>query len=92
MPLTRRLPKRGFTNVFRKDVVIINLDRLSGFEMNTTVDPDVLLSAGLIKRKGDGVKILGQGKIEKALHVKANLVSRGAKEKIEAAGGTVEVI
>jgi large subunit ribosomal protein L15 len=92
MPLTRRLPKRGFTNIFRKDVVIVNLSQLNGFEVNATVDPDVLLSAGLIKRKGDGVKVLGQGILEKALKVKTNLVSRGAKEKIEAAGGTVEVI
>ena len=91
MPLTRRLPKRGFYNRFRKDIVIVNLEELTKFPAGSVVDIDTLLNEGIIKRRGDGVKILGKGDIQYPLTVKANAVSRSAREKIEATGGTIEV-
>ncbi|NLY08364.1 MAG: 50S ribosomal protein L15 [Tissierellia bacterium] len=94
MPLFRRLPKRGFTNVFAKQVAAINLGALNCFEANTEVTPELLFETGLIKKSkaADGVKILGQGELEKALTVKANFFSKSAVEKIESAGGKAEVI
>jgi large subunit ribosomal protein L15 len=92
MPLTRRLPKRGFYNRFKKDIVIVNLDQLRRFPEGSVVDADDLLSSGIIKRKGDGVKVLGNGVIDYPLSLKVYKVSRSAREKIEASGGTIEVI
>lgn len=87
MPLARRVPKRGFTNIFRKEIAVVNLRDLSGFEGEIT--PEGLAESGLV-RKGLPVKILGDGEIETALQVKAHRFSRGAREKIEAAGGSCE--
>ena len=92
MPLYRRLPKRGFTNRNSKDIVGINVSELERFESGTTVTVETMLEKGLIKDARDGVKILGNGELTKKLDVKANAFSAGAKEKIEALGGTVEVI
>lgn len=92
MPLHRRLPKRGFTNIFRKEIVNISLDQLNVFDAGTEVTPEVLLQAGLVKRINDGIKVLANGNIEKALNVKAHGFSKAAAEKIEAAGGKAEVI
>lgn len=92
MPLSRRLPKRGFRNKFRKDIIAVNLEQLNKFEEGSVVDPDTLLEQGIIKRKGDGVKILGKGDIPYPLTLKVNNISRSAREKIEASGGSVEVI
>ena len=92
MPLHRRLPKRGFTNIFRKEYAVVNLDRLSDFEEGAAVDPGLLQEKGIIKKLFDGLKILGNGKLQKALHIRAHKVSRSAREKIEKAGGTIEII
>ncbi|WP_353853993.1 50S ribosomal protein L15 [Bacillus sp. Bos-x628] len=92
MPLFQRLPKRGFTNINRKDYAVINLDKLNSFDEGTEVTPELLLETGIISKLKAGVKILGNGKLEKKLTVKANKFSASAKEAIEAAGGTAEVI
>ena len=92
MPLHRRLPKRGFTNIFKKEFAVINVADLAKFETGSTVDPAALAAQGLLKGRRDGVKLLGQGEIGVPLTVKLNAISRVAREKIEAAGGTVEVI
>jgi large subunit ribosomal protein L15 len=92
MPLQRRLPKRGFTNIFRKEYSLINLRDLKGFEPNTTLDAEVLRKAGLIKGAKDGVKLLGHGEINIPLVIRVNRSSKSATEKVEAAGGRVEVI
>jgi len=92
MPLYRRLPKRGFTNIFAKEYVVINVDRLNVFEDGTEVTPELLAANGIIGKIRDGVKILGNGELEKNLTVKAKKFSKAAVEKIEAAGGKVEVI
>ncbi|MBQ2627686.1 MAG: 50S ribosomal protein L15 [Eubacterium sp.] len=92
MPLYRRLPKRGFKNYNHKEIAVINLDRLEKFEDGQVVDIQALLDAGIIKEVCDGVKVLGNGELTKKLTVKANAFSAAAKEKIEALGGTVEVI
>ena len=92
MPLTMRLPKRGFTNIFRKEYVAINVDRLEIFEDGMVVSPVELIQYGVIKNVEDGVKILGNGEITKKLTVQANKFSESAKQKIEAAGGKAEVI
>lgn len=92
MPLTMRLPKRGFTNIFRKEYVAINVDRLEIFEDGMVVTPVELIQYGVIKNVEDGVKILGNGEITKKLTVQANKFSESAKQKIEAAGGKAEVI
>ena len=92
MPLVRRLPKRGFTNVFRTEYVAINVDRLNIFEDGTLVTPVELIQYGIIKNVQDGVKILGNGELTKKLTVQATKFSASAKEKIEAAGGKAEVI
>ena len=92
MPLYRRLPKRGFTNRNSLEIVAINVDVLNRFENDTEVTVATLVEAGVIKNPKDGVKILGNGELTKKLTVKVNAFSAGAKEKIEALGGTVEVI
>ena len=92
IPLMRRLPKRGFTNKFRTELVAVNVDRLDVFEDGITVTPVELIQYGIIKNVQDGVKILGNGEITKKLTVQANKFSASAKEKIEAAGGKAEVI
>jgi large subunit ribosomal protein L15 len=92
MPLSRRLPKRGFRNPFRKNITVVNLGQLSKFTGGTTVDPEALLEQGIIKKLGDGVKILGKGRLDRPLKIKAHAVSSGARAKIESAGGSVEVI
>jgi len=92
MPIHRRLPKRGFTNIFKKEVAIINIRDLEKFESGSVVDETLLIQKGLIKGKRDAVKLLGKGDISYPLVIKVNSVSNGAREKIEAAGGTVEVL
>ena len=92
MPLTMRLPKRGFTNNFRKEYVAINVSRLDVFEDGATVTPVELIEMGIIKKIGDGVKIMGDGELTKKLTVLATKFTATAKEKIEAAGGKAEVI
>ena len=92
MPLYRRLPKRGFTNRNSKDIVAINVSALERFEDGATVDVNALIEAGIIKHPRDGVKILGNGDLTKKLNVKVDTFSASAKEKIEALGGTAEVI
>ena len=92
MPLYRRLPKRGFTNRNTKEIISINVDVLNRFEDNTEVTVELLLESGVLSAAKDGVKILGCGELTKKLNVKANAFSASAKEKIEAVGGTVEVI
>ena len=92
MPLYRRIPKRGFTNRNTKEIVGINVSALEAFENDAVVSVAALIEKGIIKNPKDGVKILGNGEITKKLNVKVNAYSEGAKAKIEAAGGTVEVI
>ena len=92
MPLYRRLPKRGFTNINSKEIVGINVSVLERFENDSVVSVETLLETGVIKNPQDGVKILGNGELTKKLVVKANAFSEGAKAKIEAVGGTCEVI
>lgn len=92
MPLYRRLPKRGFTNIFKKEIVTVNVETLNRFDGGTEVTPVLLVESGIIKGIKDGVKILGSGSLEKSLTVKAHGFSQQAQEKIEAAGGKVEVI
>jgi large subunit ribosomal protein L15 len=91
MPLTMRLPKRGFTNKWRVEYATVNVDRLNIFEDGEVVSPATLVEAGILKNVLDGVKILGNGDITKKLTVQANKFSETAKQKIEAAGGKVEV-
>ena len=93
MPLQRRIPKRGFNNIFAKDIVAVNLGKLDKkFENGATVDIDALVKAGIVKNSFDGVKILSNGTLNKSLTVKATAFSKSAKEKIEAAGGKAEVV
>ena len=92
MPLYRRLPKRGFTNPFSKEFVCINIDRLNIFENGTEITPEVLLERRVVSKVLDGVKILGNGTLEKSLTVKGCKFSKSAIEIIEAAGGKVEVM
>ena len=92
MPLYRRIPKRGFNNINSKEIIAINLSDLERFEDGSTVDVNTLLEAGIIKKCGDGVKVLGNGKFTKKLNVKVDAYSASAKEKIEALGGTAEVM
>ena len=92
MPLYRRIPKRGFTNRNTLDIVAINVSALEKFENGAVVDVAALKESGIVKNGRDGVKILGNGELTKKLTVKANAFSASAKEKIEAAGGSVEVI
>ena len=92
MPLYRRLPKRGFKNRNTKEIVGINVDALERFENDTVVTVETLLETGIVKNPRDGVKILGNGELTKNLTVKVDAFSEGAKAKIEAVGGTCEVI
>lgn len=92
MPLYRRIPKRGFTNRNTKEIVAINVSELERFRSGSNVTIEKMIETGLIKNPRDGVKILGNGELTKKLNVKANAFSASAKEKIEALGGTVEVI
>ncbi|MDO5136409.1 MAG: 50S ribosomal protein L15 [Eubacteriales bacterium] len=92
MPLYRRLPKRGFKNRNTKEIIAINVDVLNRFEDGAEVTVESLLASRAISKTGDGVKIIGNGELAKKLNVKVNAVSESAKAKIEAAGGTVEVI
>ena len=92
MPLYRRIPKRGFTNRNSLEIIAINVSVLNKFEDGTEVTPEVLLNEGVISKIADGVKILGNGELSKKLTVKVNAYSATAKEKIENAGGTAEVI
>ena len=92
MPLYRRIPKRGFTNRNTKEIVAINISELERFRSGSTVTIEKMMEVGLIKNPRDGVKILGNGEFTKKLNVKANAFSASAKEKIEALGGTAEVM
>lgn len=92
MPLQRRLPKRGFTNIFRKHWAVVNLDQLESFDEKTEVTYDTLLDKGLVKSGKDGVKVLGRGELKKVLTFKINKCSNSARQKIESAGGRIEVI
>ena len=92
MPLYRRIPKRGFTNRNTKEIVAINVSALERFENDTVVTVETLLESGIVKNPRDGVKILGDGELTKKLTVKVDAFSEGAKAKIEALGGTCEVI
>ncbi|MBT8358086.1 MAG: 50S ribosomal protein L15 [Desulfobacterales bacterium] len=92
MPIHRRLPKRGFANIFKKKIIEINIRDLSRFESGSTVDEAALIRAGLVKGKRDGIKLLGMGEIKYPLKIKINKVSKNAGEKILAAGGSIEVV
>ena len=92
MPLHRRLPKRGFTNIFKKDYAVVNVSDLERFDNGVTVDEAMLRGAGLVKGQNDGVKILGDGKLSKKLTVHATKFSASARKQIEAAGGTCQEI
>ena len=92
MPLYRRLPKRGFTNIWGTEYTIINVDDLNRFDADTVVTPELLVEAGIVKKVMDGIKVLGNGKLDKKIEVKAHKFSKTAIEKIEAAGGKAEVI
>jgi large subunit ribosomal protein L15 len=89
MPLHRRLPKRGFTNIFKKIYNLVSLDDLNNFDAGSTIDQEAMVTAGIVKKAGP-IKILANGEITKAVNVKVDKVSASAKEKIVAAGGTVE--
>ncbi len=92
MPIHRRLPKRGFKNIFKKDFAVINIRDLSRFESGSLIDEAALIRIGLVKGKMDGIKLLGQGEIKYPLTIRLNSISKSAREKIEAAGGNVEVV
>jgi len=92
MPLYRRIPKRGFTNIWRKEYTILNVDDLNQFETGTVVTPESLKEAGIVKQVKDGIKILGEGTLEKNITVVAHKFSKTAIAKIESAGGKAEVI
>ena len=92
MPLQRRLPKRGFTNIFRKEYAVVNLADLEKIGGSAAITPEVLVEKRLVRKLGDGVKILGNGELKTKLIVRAHKFSKSAKEKIEAAGGTAEEI
>jgi len=92
MPLVRRLPKHGFTNIFRKEFVIVNVGQLERFPAGSEITPDVLLAEGVVSQLRDGVKILGDGALTRRLTVRAHKFSKKAQELIEAVGGSCEVI
>jgi large subunit ribosomal protein L15 len=92
MPLHRRLPKRGFTNIFKKHYAVVNLGDLAAFDSHEKITPELLLERGLVKQIRDGLKILGGGDLKAPVHVAAHLFSKSAREKIEKAGGKFEVI
>lgn len=91
-PLYKRIPKRGFTNFTRKEYAVVNLDVLNRFEDGAVVTPEVLKETGIVKKQLDGIKVLGNGKLEKKLTVKCNKISASAKKAIEEVGGTAEVL
>ncbi|MBW1786507.1 MAG: 50S ribosomal protein L15 [Deltaproteobacteria bacterium] len=92
MPLQRRLPKRGFSNLFRKQYSVVNVRDLDRFEPNAQVDSEAFMERGLVKQVRDGVKLLGNGDISHPLQIKVHKVSRTARQKVEAAGGTVDLV
>ncbi len=92
MPIQRRLPKVGFTNIFKKNIAVINIRDLLKFESGSLVDEDILVGSGIIKGRHDGIKLLAQGGISYPLTIKINKVSSGARAKIEKAGGKIEII
>lgn len=92
MPLHRRLPKRGFKNIFRKNFAIINIRDLSRFKKGSLIDEAALVDKGLVKGKRDGIKLLGHGEIKYPLSIRLNKISNNAREKIEAVDGNIEVI
>ena len=92
MPIQRRLPKRGFNNIFKKEYSVINVSDLNDFEANATLDVAALIEAGLVKSVKDEVKLLGNGEISQPLTIKVHKASKTAKEKIEALGGKIEMI
>ena len=92
IPLFQRLPKRGFTNINRKDYAIVNLDTLNRFDEGTEVTPELLIESGIVSNAKSGIKILGNGTLEKKITVKAHKFSASAKEAIEKAGGQTEVV
>ncbi|MGA2987896.1 MAG: 50S ribosomal protein L15 [Terriglobia bacterium] len=92
MPLHRRLPKRGFTNIFRKIYAVVNLKDLEDFKPDEKITPELLVARGMVKQLGAGLKILGDGELKAPLHVSAHLFSKSALEKIQKAGGKAEVI
>ena len=92
MPLQRRLPKRGFTNIFRKHYSILNVKDLDRFEPNASVDTEGLKKAGLVRKVGDGIKLLGVGDISHPLFLRVHKVSKTAREKIETVGGKIEIL
>jgi large subunit ribosomal protein L15 len=92
MPLQRRLPKRGFTNIFKKQFAIVNLGDLEGFGPEEKITPELLAARGVIKKAGDGLRVLGNGELKAPLKIAAHHFSKSALEKIQKAGGTAEVI
>ena len=92
MPLQRRLPKRGFTNIFKKKIVVVNLNKLRDFPAGTLISPQTLLEKGIIKKIKDGVKILGKGELSQSLNISAHYFSQNARTKISQAGGTAQEI
>jgi large subunit ribosomal protein L15 len=92
MPLHRRLPKRGFTNIFKREQAVVNVSELERFDNGMTVDEAALRKAGLVKGRADGIKILGDGKLTKKLNVQATKFSASARKQIEAAGGSCQEI
>jgi len=92
MPIHRRLPKRGFTNIFKKEIAVLNICDLNRFETGSVVDEAAVVRSGLVKGRRDGIKLLGRGDIEYPLTIRLNAVSNSARAKIEAAGGSVEDI
>ena len=92
MPLHRRLPKRGFTNIFRKVYAVVNLRDLEDFKPEEKITPELLVARGVVKKLGDGLKVLGDGEVKSPLHISAHAFSKPALEKIQKAGGQAEVI
>jgi large subunit ribosomal protein L15 len=92
MPIHRRLPKTGFTNIFKKNIATVNIRDLSEFETGSIIDSAMLIRRGLIKGRNDGIKLLGNGDIKYPLTIRLDYMSKGAREKIEAVGGKVEVL
>ncbi len=89
MPLSRRLPKRGFRNPFKKTIISINIDQLRKFPEGAVIDEEAIIYAGVVKHKKDGIKVLGRGNINYPVSLKMKMISRGARAKIEAAGGSI---
>ena len=92
MPLQRRVPKRGFTNVFKKEYAVVNVDDLNRFEPNALVGPDAFVEAGLVRKTRDGIKLLGDGEVAHPIQVRIHKASKTAVQKVEAVGGKVELL